>query len=706
MLSLKNAYTQTPPLTILFDNIKGMVYATSPKDTWTFSYLSDGCKLLTGYAASELIDNHIVSFKSLVPNDQYLAANQLIEAAISAKTEFDIEYQLNQRNGNTIWVSERGIPLFDKEGNLEMLQGIIQDISHYKKTLTQLMDAETRYRSIFENAVEGIFQTTAEGRYIAVNPALATIYGFDSADEMMRVLNDIKNQLYVNPNQRDHFVSEMHAKGIVKNFKSLIYKKDKSTIWISENARKVFDHNGKFLHYEGMVEDITEQIEHEKTIKFQATHDPLTHLPNRFMLSDRMQQNIHLSKRNQNHLAIVMLGIDHFKKINDGIGHETGDLILQQLAERLKECVRETDTVARFGGDEFVIILSNLKQLNQYQQSIKRIQTKIAQPFLFNNNSFQITVSIGVSLYPIHGELPNALLKNADIALDEAKKNGRNQLQIFDSKLNDALIKRIQIEQDLKVAIAKKEFILHYQPKVDFKSGRIVGAEALIRWQKNNGQMVPPLDFIEVAETSGLIIQIGSWVLEEACRQTVEWNQRIDEPLSIAINVSHVQFKSEGFLDSLASALRITGINPQQVQLEITESLASHDVLGFIEELHMIKKLGVKLAMDDFGTGYSSLSYLKDFPLDCLKIDRAFVSKLETETNNAAILNAIVVLAKSLSMEVVAEGVETNYQQAYLKSLQCNSYQGYLFSKPLPAAEFEVLFNQHTSAQGKLISDQ
>lgn len=681
-------------LSILINQLDGIFYQGSANDCWTFSFLSNGCNVMTGYPAQDLINDQSVSFKSLVLEETFAAADAMICEAINARKNFDIEYAIRHAEGKIVWLKERGMPITDNQGNVTGIQGFIQDITSYKNTLSSLQQTEERYRSIFENAVEGIFQTSPEGQYLAVNPALANIYGYESADALIENLRDIQQELYVDSKRREEFVREMDIHGMVQNFESLVYKKDKSMIWISENARKVYNAVGELQYYEGMVEDITERKLYESRIQHQANHDSLTGLPNRYLLNDRLQQNMLLCERNQTSLAVVFLDLDHFKIVNDSMSHEIGDKLLVLIAQRIAKSIRSVDTIARVGGDEFVILLANLQDAQDYLQTVERIIACVAEPCHISHHTFNVSCSIGISLYPTHAQQASELLKNADLALYEAKRLGRNTYQLYTPALNKALIERVRMEKSLKAAIQHQEFLLHYQPKVCFKTGKIMGAEALIRWQTSDGKMIPPIQFIEVAEETGLIAEIGTWVLLEACRVAAKWNTQANHAISMAVNVSHKQFSDPNFVMLLQQALQETGLNPQHLELEITENLAAENVTSFIEKLTALKKLGVKLAIDDFGTGYSSLAYLKNFPVDCLKIDRAFVSKLESEHSNIAILKAIIVLGQSLGMNIVAEGVETDYQRDFLKSIHCDIYQGYLFSKPIPEQDFLVLLDR------------
>ena len=680
---------------LLLSNFNGVIYQCLFDEHWTMTYLSDGCYQLTGYSKEALLGNALISYAGITSDDFSEQVYQEIAKAVDLKRSFDIEYTINHANGQLVWVREHGVPIYDDFGKIKIIQGYIQDITRYKNAEKSLRDTEVRYRSIFENSIDGIFQTSAQGQYIAVNQALADIYGYPNSQALIHNLKDIEDQLYVNPERRDQFIHEMNLNGVVKDFESQVYRKDKSIIWISENARKVYDNSGKLVYYEGAVRDITERKRVEDAIEYQAMHDSLTKLSNRYNFNNKLQQSTQHGQNNNTKLAVVIVGIDHFKLINDSMGLEVGDELLIKMAERISENIREVDIAARLSGDEFAIMLANvdhvddIRYLDDFEINVQRIMSAISKPFVVNDLDYAVSCSIGVSVYPYHGETASQLLKKADIALQEAKRAGRKTYKIYNQLLGKAQDDRLMMEYNLRLAIENKEFVLHYQPKLSFATGEVVGAEALIRWQPKDGPMVPPFAFIEIAEQSGLIVMIGAWVLKEACRQAKEWNTKFGVDKTIAVNVSHVQFRQEGFVASVEAALLETGLDSSLLELEITESLASGDVVSFTEKLHLLKNIGVSLAIDDFGTGYSSLAYLKDFPIDCLKIDQAFVRRLEDEPANAAILKAIVVLGQSLNMKVVAEGVETEFQKAHLKALGCDLYQGYLFSKPVPEHAYE-----------------
>ena len=682
----------------LVDNMDGLVYCNLYDEHWTMIFASAGCKDLTGYSPDDLIFNKLISYEEMTfEQDREMVRNKINEA-VKLGTRFEIEYRILHANGSIIWVSERGNPIYNDQGQIHAIKGLIQDISKSKEVEQSLRDAETRYRSIFENATEGIFQTSPNGHYLMVNPALARMYGYGSPEELISALNNIQQQLYVTSGRREEFVRTIENNSNVQNFESLVYKKDGSTIWISENARMVYDEAGHLLYYEGTVEDITARKSYDFQLEHQATHDSLTGLPNRYMLNDRLQQCINFADRYKNKIAVAFLDLDQFKLINDSMGHEVGDQLLLIMSQRLSSCIREIDTVVRLGGDEFVILITNIDNVNDISLSMSRILTSVAEPCVINELDYLVTCSIGISIYPDDGLEPNTLLKNADSAMYKAKKAGRNNYQIYTKELNKALTERVKMEYKLRLAIEHSEFLLYYQPKMDFATGLISSAEALIRWQPAGEALTGPQRFIQIAEETGLIEKIGEWVLITACKKAKELRDIIGHPFPIAVNVSPRQFRQPSLAKTIKHVLETTELDPACLELEITESTLIDDADKFIETLHSLKMIGVKLAIDDFGTGYSSLAYLKDFPIDSLKIDMAFVSSLEKDPANMAILKAIIVLGHSLGKKVIAEGVETTYQHDYLKSIGCDELQGYYFSKPLPENAFDaLLLNQFTS---------
>lgn len=448
------------------------------------------------------------------------------------------------------------------------------------------------------------------------------------------------------------------------------------------------------------VRDITERKQHETQLFHQANYDTLTQLPNRNLLSDRLEHALAHAHRQGRQVAILFLDLDRFKMINDSLGHRVGDTLLKAVADRLKGCLREDDTVARLGGDEFVIVLEDLASEDGATRVAQKVLASMDTPFSLEGQDFFINCSIGISLFPRDGEDMDALLKNADTALHRAKDQGRNQLQFYTSAMNAHFARRITMENGLRYALEGDQLRLYYQPQVALDTGRIVGVEALLRWQHPQMGLVMPGDFIPLAEETGLIVSIGAWALKTACAQARSWQEAGLHPVIMSVNLSVRQFMQASLAKDLARLLQETGLNAEYLKLEITESLLMRDTDGAIPTLHALKTMGVGISIDDFGTGYSSLNYLKRFPITQLKIDRSFVQDITTDPGDAAITQSIIALGHSLGLSVIAEGVETREQMDFLKARHCDQMQGYYVSRPLPAQEMTALLQKRVVEAG------
>ncbi|MFJ3048419.1 EAL domain-containing protein [Herbaspirillum chlorophenolicum] len=472
------------------------------------------------------------------------------------------------------------------------------------------------------------------------------------------------------------------------------YHKDGSELWNDFYIAPVKDDNGAVTHFVAALYDITSMKRYEAELEFQASRDTLTGLINRHMLRHHLDQAIGNAERQKQALWLVFVDLDRFKFVNDTLGHKAGDTLLRTVAGRLRAAVREADTVARLGGDEFIMILPEQDELTLDTRSLQRIMDAVAAPITLGGHTLFMTCSIGVACYPADGTDGETLIKHADIAMYRGKQTGRNNFQFYTPAMNEQALERLRIEGDLRSALDNNEFLLHYQPKVDLASGRIVGSEALIRWQHPQLGMVSPARFIGLAEETGLILPIGAWVLRTACVQCRRWQLDGHDDISVSVNLSVGQFLQKDLVISIADVLEDTGLPPASLELELTESLMMTDVEHAIGILTGLKELGVRLSIDDFGTGYSSLAYLKRFPIDVLKIDRSFVRDITIDADDAAITASIISLARHLKLRVIAEGVETDEQLDYLRHYGCDEIQGYLFSPPVPAEKFEQLLRQ------------
>ncbi|MBF0554388.1 MAG: EAL domain-containing protein [Nitrospirae bacterium] len=447
--------------------------------------------------------------------------------------------------------------------------------------------------------------------------------------------------------------------------------------------------------------DITERKLTEQRLQYLSYFDSLTDLPNRTLFYDRLSHVLGHSRRYNQMFALLFLDLDGFKFINNSLGHDMGDMLLKMAASRLPKCVRESDTVAHAGADEFVIILPLLERVQEVSLVADKILDAFSTPFYLDVQECFISMSIGISIYPDDGDDIDTLLKNSDVAMYQAKVKGGNSYQFYNADMNSSALRRLKLENNLRKALEKNEFVLHYQPKIDLNLWSVSGVEALIRWLNPQFGMISPVEFVPLAEETGLIIAIGEWVLRTACAQAKHWQDIGHNGILMSVNLSARQFKSQNLVLSIKNILKETGLAPESLELELTETVVMDDAEKAIKILREIKNMGIHIAIDDFGMGYSSLSYLKRFPIDCLKIDRSFVSEITTDTDDAAIATAIIAMSHSLKLKVIAEGVETDGQLEFLRALDCDEAQGYLFSKPLSSDDLKAYLMSKKLKSGK-----
>jgi PAS domain S-box-containing protein len=466
-----------------------------------------------------------------------------------------------------------------------------------------------------------------------------------------------------------------------------------------------------------IVRDMSERKRAEEEILRLAYYDSLTGLPNRLLFRDRLGHATANAQRHKRKLAVMFLDLDHFKRINDTLGHNLGDLLLQKMGDRIVTCVRSSDTiarigaeeskptVARMGGDEFIILLTDLNNIQHASLVAQRVLTALSQPFMVGAHEIYTTASIGITIYPLDSEDPDTLLKYADTAMYQAKDKGRNDFQFYTESMNAVAVERFTVENQLRKALARNEFRLYYQAQMDLQSRKVVGAEALVRWMHPEKGLVAPMSFIPLAEETGLIVPIGEWILHAACAQNRIWQGSGVAPMRVTVNISSVQFRQKNFVENVVKTLTDAGLDPQQLELELTESIIMENAEATIATLHALKEKGIRLSIDDFGTGYSSLSYLKRFPIDTLKIDQSFVKDLGSDPNSAAIVKSIVVLAHNLNLKVIAEGVETEQQMTFLQKCACDQMQGFLFHIPGPAETLTQIWQGGASSVIRVSSD-
>jgi diguanylate cyclase (GGDEF)-like protein len=497
--------------------------------------------------------------------------------------------------------------------------------------------------------------------------------------------------LYAEPADRDGLLARLKQQQLLINFELCLKRKDGSTVWALANENLLENEGTGEPVMEGSLIDISDRKKAEEQTRYQANHDFLTDLPNRVLFNDRLELAILHAHRRKHKLAVMFLDLDHFKRVNDTLGHSAGDALLVQVAARLKRCLREDDTVARLGGDEFVVLLSGLSRESDVAGMATKVLAALDEPFEVQKREIFLAGSIGIALYPADGTDVETLLKNVDTAMYRAKETGRNSFQFFTAAMQKQAQERASLESGLRHALPKAQFVLYYQPLLDLKSRQIVGVEALVRWQHPEKGLIPPMEFIPLAEDVGLIVPFGEWVLNAACRQAKSWQDQGFPWMRMAVNLSARQFQNAGLVASIRKILEDSRLDPASLDLEITESIAMQNMEHTTRVLNEFAAMGIRVSMDDFGTGHSSLSYLKHFPIHRLKIDRSFISGIEKDEKDRAIVSAIITVAHHLDLRVTGEGVETPGQAQILGELACDDVQGFLFGRPMPEAQLSEL---------------
>jgi len=606
--------------------------------------------------------------------------------------------EVRLKNGKTF--ERYSAPLVDADRRHRGRIWYFHDITERRAMEATVRDAEESYRTIFENAVIGIFRATPDCRLITVNRALAQIYGYDSPDELIADVSNADTALFVNPNDMLKLAKGAATGKSVQGAEVEVYTKTRARRWIRVNCHPVYDFDGKLKYVDGTTEDITDRKLAERRVKTLAYYDSLTGLPNRSFLHERLRQALDRAHRTRNAVAVLWIDLNRFKFINDSLGHTIGDRLLKEIAGRLTRCVRKKDTVARVGGDDFVIVMGDLNATRDVEVAAARILEELSSTFAIGEHSLHTSCSIGISLCPENGQEGETLIRYADQAMYAAKESGRSAYRFFSSDLNDEIQRRTSVEADLRRALERSEFFLTYQPQMVIETGELAGFEALLRWQHPEKGLVPPDKFIGIAENTGLILPIGEWVLKTVCNQAKRWLDMSLLHVPVAINVSAIQFRQDNFCDEIAHVLKDTGLPPELLELELTESLLLSNRDSMLSVLDQLKQMRIGVAIDDFGTGYSSLSYLKQFHVQKLKIDRSFIRELTTDADDAAITAAIIDMGKNLNLRVIAEGVEESDQLDFLRDHRCDEIQGYIFSKPLVAAKIEeMLLNQNAKQE-------
>ncbi|WP_434559823.1 PAS domain S-box protein [Pseudomonas sp. R1-6] len=644
-----------------------------------------------GWAASDVIGR---SADEIGLWDASGSSLQRIERVIREQSLSNVAIVVHHKNGQplTCVISSRQIHV----GNQPCIVTTLRDITQQQRSEAALKASEEKFAKAFHSSPDAITITECEsGRYLEVNDGFCRLTGYRADEVVGHTVYEVG--IWAEEKQRTALLAELQLKGRVVHQEMLGRNKRGEILTVEVSVEPITLNETACLLL--TARDVSLLRNAEAQIRHLAYHDPLTNLPNRALLMDRLSQQIALLKRHSLRGALLFLDLDHFKHINDSLGHPVGDTVLKIITARLEASVRLEDTVARLGGDEFVVLLSGLEGTRaavseQVQNLADTLRDLLSEPMFLDGQRLQVTPSIGMALIPDHGSTPTDLLKRADIALYRAKDSGRNTSQMFHATMQKAASERLRMETDLRQALARNEFSLHFQPQIDARDNRIIGAEALVRWNHPDLGAQSPNEFIKVLEDSGLILEVGTWILDEACngfKQLIAKGKVDPQRFKLCVNISPRQFRQSDFVERIESSLSRHGLPYCVLKLEITEGIVIQNLDDTIGKMRRLKKLGVSFAMDDFGTGYSSLTYLKRLPVDTLKIDQSFVRDATSDPNDAEIIRAIVAMARSLNLEMIAEGVETLEQLQFLQGLDCHLYQGYLHSRPLPLEAFERL---------------
>ncbi|HEX8989037.1 MAG TPA: EAL domain-containing protein [Rhodocyclaceae bacterium] len=642
-----------------------------------------GAERLFGYSAAEVVGKHIL-FLYADPEDE----DSSFQDVFLEHGGREMEVRRRRKSGEVFWASVQLSLVRDADGDPTGVIGYLSDITERIESQQTLR----MHARIFEHSDEGILITDAQERIVSVNRAFTRITGYSEEEAIGRTPRMLRSGAH-----DESFYAEVWRRIEVEGrWQGEIQDRRKSgetyPTWVSISA--VRNAEGRITHYFSIFSDITERKRAEERIHYLAYYDALTDLPNRALFFKLVDQALAEARRNRQHGALLFIDLNRFKPINDTLGHGIGDRLLQQIGRRLRETLRSEDVVARLGGDEFVVALFDIARRDHAGIVAQKLLAALDPPFMVDEHELRVGAAIGISVYPQDGFDTETLLRLADIAMYRAKQSGEDGHAFYSHEMNRRALDRLRIENELRHAIGRGELLLHYQPKVDIAGGRIVGAEALVRWRHPERGMVPPGEFVPIAEETGLIVQVSAWVLDAAVRQARAWQDAGLPPVKVAVNLSARDF-SAALPERVDAVLAQHGLDPARLELEITESQLMHSaerVIGMMDEL---ARRGIALSLDDFGTGYSSLSYLKRFPIDTLKIDRSFVDHIPSDANDCAIAGAIASMAKQLGHRVIAEGVETAEQLTFLRGIGCDEYQGFLFSRPVDAETFAAMLREN-----------
>lgn len=685
----RNAEALLKKLSLAVEHSPSSVIITNK--TGVIEYVNQKFVEVSGYSSSDVLGKTPRLLKSGLTSEEIYKS---LWATISSGKEWSGQLQNRCKTGELLWENERISPITDEHGAITHFVALKEDVT----TRKQVEDVLRLRNSAVEASSNGIILIDAQGPerpIIYSNRAFEKMTGYSGGEVAGRSLASFLAC------DHDVALAEFTSMALqqAEERRSVVRsrRRDGTVFWNEFAITAVRNEGGSITHYVGVLNDVTERITYEQQLAHQANHDSLTGLANRNLLTDRIEQAIVNARRYGHWAALLLVDLDHFKYINDSLGHATGDLIVKDVAELLRSCAREGDTVARLGGDEFVLVLYHVDGEQDVVRVMDRIVETISAPVRIEGREHHLTCSVGASVFPRDADSAEHLLRNADTAMYRAKDLGRNGYSFYTADMNVRMMERLTLEGQLRQALVNEEFVLHYQPQIDLSSGKIVGAEALIRWQSPSLGLVPPGKFINIAEETGLIIAIGDWVLAEACRQIRRWQLAGLPHVRVAINISAMQFRQKDFTRTVATRLQENHVAASSLELELTESMLMHDVENALVVMQGLKAMDVHLSLDDFGTGYSSLSYLKRFPIDVLKLDQSFVRDILVDPDDATIARSVITLGHHLGLKVVAEGVESEAQLVFMQSNGCDLVQGYYFSRPVAADTFSMLLGKGLS---------
>ncbi|WP_249742180.1 sensor domain-containing protein [Thalassospira tepidiphila] len=678
------ALVQTAGSVIMFLDAEGRILEYNRECEWTF-----------GYSWMEAAGQNFFDF--LLVEDDRARVRMAVRRLLSGEIIKDEVFSFKRRDGEVRLLQWNARAHFGEDGDVAGVICIGQDVTEKLSVERALRHAEEKFRGIFENSAEGLFQSMPLGPVHSANPAFASILGYETVEDLLAKEQDWSFH-YLNPVSRLRITGRLLRDGSVHGFETEMRRADGKIIWVEENARLVRDEQGRPVLIDGSITDITDRKRSEARIQFLAHHDGLTGLPNRTLFQERLAAAVERSKRERCHFVLMMFDLDNFKDINDTLGHPIGDLLLQGVGERMRVCLRNEDVVARLGGDEFAVLIHEPGSIEEVTFVAQRLIERVSERFMLDGNEVQASTSVGICMYPQDGRDEKDLLRNADLALYCSKAEGRNRYHFFEPKLQVEVQERKAMERDLSHAIENDELELFYQPIIDIGGQRIIGMEALVRWFNPSRGQVSPVDFIPVAERMGIIADIGKWVLKRACEQTKAWRDAGFGELTISVNLSPLELaRHEDLIESVGEVLSRTELDPHQLQFEVTEGAVMDNPREAAITLGILRNQGIRIAIDDFGTGYSSLAYLKRFPVDKIKIDRSFIIDIDSSDGNAAIVRAVVFLARSFGMAINVEGIETKTQLEHIASEGVDEVQGFYFSRPISATEMEALLKENLS---------